>query len=57
MLVETEYKDKAVGAAVKQLAQHILSPACSAVDPKLGFIVVSGTFKAKAEELLARMNK
>ena len=57
MLVETEYKDKAVGAAVKQLAEHILSPACSAVDPKLGFIVVSGTFKAKAEELLARMNK
>jgi phosphate transport system substrate-binding protein len=57
MLVETEYKDKAQGAAVKQLAEHILSPACSAVDPKLGFIVVSGTFKAKAEQLLARMNK
>jgi phosphate transport system substrate-binding protein len=57
MLVETEYKDKAQGAAVKQLAEHILSPACSAVDPKLGFIVVSGTFKAKAEELIARMNK
>jgi len=57
MLVETEYKDKAQGAAVKQLAEHILSPACSAVDPKLGFIVVSGTFKAKADELLAKMNK
>ena len=57
MLVETQYKDKAQGAAVKELAQYILSPECSAADPKLGFIVVSGTFKAKADELIARMNK
>ena len=57
MLVETQYKDKAQGAAVKELAQYILSPDCSAADPKLGFIVVSGTFKAKADELIARMNK
>ncbi len=57
MLVETEYKDKAQGAAVKELAQYILSPECSGANPKLGFIVVSGTFKAKADELLARMNK
>lgn len=57
MLVETEYKDKAVGAAVKELAQYILSPECPGGNPSLGFIVVSGTFKAKADELLARMNK
>ena len=57
MLVETEYKDKAQGAAVKELAQYILSPQCPGANPKLGFIVVSGTFKAKADELLARMNK
>jgi phosphate transport system substrate-binding protein len=57
MLVETEYKDKAVGAAVKQLAEHILSPACSAVDPKLGYVVVSGTFLEKAKAQIAKMNK
>ena len=57
MLVETEYKDKAQGAAVKQLAEHILSPACSAVDPKLGYVVVSGTFLEKAKAQIAKMNK
>ena len=57
MLVETEYKDKAVGAAVKELAQYILSSDCPGGNPSLGFIVVSGTFKAKADELLAKMNK
>jgi phosphate transport system substrate-binding protein len=57
MLVETQYKDKAQGAAVKQLAEYILSSDCSGTDPKLGFIVVSGTFKAKADQLIARMNK
>jgi len=57
MLVETEYADKARGAAVKQLAEYILSPACSGLDPKAGYIVVSGTFLAKAKELIAKMNK
>ena len=57
MLVETEYKDKAQGAAVKQLAEYILSPACSAADPKLGYVVVSGTFLDKAKEQIAKMNK
>jgi len=57
MLIETEYADKARGAAVKQLAEYILSPACSAVDPKLGYVVVSGTFLAKANALIAKMNK
>jgi phosphate transport system substrate-binding protein len=57
MLVETEYADKAKGAAVKELAEYILSPACSGLDAKAGYIVVSGTFLAKAKELLAKMNK
>jgi phosphate transport system substrate-binding protein len=57
MLVETEYKDKAQGAAVKQLAEYILSPACSAADPKLGYVVVSGTFLEKAKAQIAKMNK
>lgn len=57
MLIETEYADKARGAAVKALAEYILSPACSAADPKLGYVVVSGTFLTKANALIARMNK
>ena len=57
MLLETEYKDKARGAAVKQLAEYILSPACSAADPKLGYVVVSGTFLEKAKAQIAKMNK
>jgi phosphate transport system substrate-binding protein len=57
MLIETEYADKARGAAVKQLAEYIVSPACSGVDPKLGFVVISGTFLDKAKAQLAKMNK
>jgi phosphate transport system substrate-binding protein len=57
MLIETSYADKAKGAVVKELAEYILSPACSAVDPKLGYVVVGGTFLAKAKEQIAKMNK
>ena len=57
MLVETEYADKARGAAVKALAEYILSPACSAADPKLGYVVVSGTFLDKAKSQIAKMNQ
>jgi phosphate transport system substrate-binding protein len=57
MLVETSYSDKARGAAVKQLAEHILSPACSGVDPKLGFVVLTGSYRDKANALIARINK
>jgi phosphate transport system substrate-binding protein len=42
---------------VKQLAEHILSPACAGVDSKLGFVVLTGTYLDKAKELIARMNK
>ena len=57
MLLETEYKDAARGAAVKQLAEYILSPACSAVDPKLGYVVLSGAYLDKAKALIAKANK
>lgn len=57
MLVETEYADKARGAAVQQLAEHILSPACAAVDSKLGFVVLTGSYLDKAKAQIAKMNK
>jgi len=57
MLIETTYADKTKGAAVKELAEYILSPACSAGDPKLGYVVVQGTFLDKAKALIAKMNK
>ena len=57
MLVETTYADKAKGAAVKELAEYILSSDCSGLDAKAGYIVISGTFLKKANELIARMNK
>ena len=57
MLIESEYADKTRGAAVKELAQYIVSPACSGAKPSLGFIVVSGTFLDKANAQIAKMNK
>ena len=57
MLVETSYADKTKGAAVKELAEYILSPACSAADSKLGYVVVAGTFLEKAKAQIAKMNK
>lgn len=56
MLLETEYANKERGTAVKALAEYILSPACSSTNPKLGFIVVSGTFLDKAKAQIAKMN-
>lgn len=57
MLVETKYDDKTRGAAVKQLAEYILSPACSGDDAKLGFVIIDGTFLAKAKAQIAKMNQ
>jgi len=57
MLLETTYADKAKGTAVKQLAEYFLSPECSLGAASTGFIVIEGTFLAKAKELLARANK
>jgi phosphate transport system substrate-binding protein len=57
MLLETSYADKTKGAAVKELAEYFLSPECSLGAASTGFIVIEGTFLAKAKELLARANK
>jgi phosphate transport system substrate-binding protein len=57
MLLETSYEDKTKGAAIKQLAEYFLSPECSLGAASTGFIVIEGTFLAKANELLARANK
>ena len=57
MLLETSYADKAKGKAVVELAEYLLSPACSLGAASTGFIVIEGTFLAKAKELIARANK
>ena len=57
MLLETSYADKTKGKAVVELAEYLLSPACSLGAASTGFIVIEGTFLAKAKELIARANK
>ena len=57
MLLETSYADKSRGAAVVELAKYILSPACAGKDPALGFVVLTGDYLKKANELIARANK
>jgi len=57
MLVETKYANKAKGDAVEALAKYILSPECSASNPKLGYVVVAGSFLTKANDQIAKMNK
>jgi phosphate transport system substrate-binding protein len=57
MLLETSYADKAKGKAVVEVAEYLLSPACSLGAASTGFIVIEGTFLAKAKELIARANK
>lgn len=57
MLLETSYADKAKGAAVVQVAEYLLSSECSLGAASTGFIVIEGTFLAKAKELIARANK
>jgi phosphate transport system substrate-binding protein len=57
MLLETSYESKEKGKAVVELAEYLLSPECSLGAASTGFIVVEGTFLAKAKQLLARANK
>ena len=57
MLLETSYKNKEKGKAVVELAEYLLSPECSLGAASTGFIVVEGTFLAKAKQLIARANK
>lgn len=56
MLVDTAYPDKTRAAAVKALASFILSPACAKDKGEaLGFSVLDGAFKKKAEEQIAKI--
>ncbi len=57
MLLETSYENKEKGEAIVELAEYILSPECSLGAASTGFIVVEGTFLAKAKQLIARANK
>ena len=57
MLLETSYKNKEKGKAVVELAEYLLSPECSLGAASTGFVVVEGTFLAKAKQLIARANK
>ena len=56
MLVDTAYADKTRAAAVKALASFILSPACAkTAGEDLGFALVEGEFKKKAEAQIAKI--
>jgi len=56
MLVDTAYTDKTRGAAVKALANFVLSPACAKDKGEaLGFAVLDGNFKKKADEQIAKI--
>ena len=57
MLLETSYANKERGKAVVELAEYLLSPECSLGAASTGFIVIEGTFLAKAKQLIARANK
>ena len=55
MLYETEPKDKARGAAVKQWAQYLLTEDCVNGDAKdTGFIFLTGKIRTTVEEFLNR---
>jgi len=56
MLADTASSNKSRAAAVKELATYILSPACAKdKGGDLGFSVIDGEFKKKAESLIARI--
>ena len=56
MLVDTAYPDKTRAAAVKALANFILSPACAKDKGEaLGFAVLDGNFKKKADEMVGKI--
>ena len=55
MLVDTNYSNKAAAAAVKQLANYLMSEECTGgANAALGYVVPSGKLKAVAE---AQINK
>ena len=56
MLVDTAYPDKTRAAAVKALANYVLSPTCANdKGAALGFSVIDGAFKKKAEDQIAKI--
>ena len=56
MLVDTAYPDKTRAAAVKALANYVLSPNCANdKGAALGFSVIDGDFKKKAEAQIAKI--
>jgi phosphate transport system substrate-binding protein len=56
MLADTSSSNKSRAAAVKELASYILSPACAKdKGDALGFSVIDGDFKKKAESQIAKI--
>ena len=56
MLFSTEYASASTAAAVKSLANYILSPACAeTIGGKLGFAVITGKGKEIADKMVAQI--
>lgn len=56
LLADTKYADKTKGAAVKELAEFILSPKCAkTAGEDLGFAVIDGDFLKKSLALVAKI--
>jgi len=55
-LFSTEYSSASTAAAVKSLANYILSPACAeTIGGKLGFAVITGKGKEIADKMVAQI--
>jgi len=56
MLVDTNYSNKATAAAVKQLANYLMSEECTGgANASLGYVVPSGKLKAVAESQINKI--
>lgn len=56
LLADTAYPDKTRAAAVKALAEYVLSPTCAKdKGAALGFSVIDGEFKKKADAQIAKI--
>lgn len=56
IIVDTKYASASTAAAVKSLANYILSPACAdTVGSKLGFAVITGKGKEIADKMIAQI--
>jgi phosphate transport system substrate-binding protein len=55
-LFDTAYASASTAAAVKALANYIMSPACAeTVGSKLGFAVITGKGKEVADKMIAQI--